>query len=284
MRHMPRAAAILCPAIVAVTALLTLILHRGQWWAERRNACGTARPTSMGAYAASPQEVRTALPPTAQTTLWSADFETGDLTGFQTSQYDSDPTPPRVTISVARSGTYAGAFTIPPGGRRSEAVPHPAVTLSEDDDRWFTFSTRLGEFVPMCTQWQVITQWKNNGAGSPPLSLAIADGQYELTGGWGWPGTDTPKHPKLDSVVVGPAVTHVWDDWIAHIRFSSDPAVGSVSLWRNGLQAVQDWHPRGGTLYPQRDSYWKIGYYRSPQIADNATVYVDDLRIGRAAR
>jgi hypothetical protein len=47
----------------------------------------------------------------------------------------------------------------------------------------------------------------------------------------------------------------------------------------NGDQVISDYHPKGGTLYPDEVSYLKTGLYRSSDISDEGTVYYDDFVI-----
>jgi Polysaccharide lyase len=212
--------------------------------------------------------------------LWSADYETGDFSQFASASWNYVPLAPQVS-TAALSGRYAGQYTIPAGGSRSENVPKVDLTFREGDDRWFTYATQLGGNVPLnTTNWQVLGQWKNDGEGSPPLELEVDNGRYKIGGGWGWPGTSTPTTPKLSKVDLGPATANQWDTWVFHIRFSSDPTKGTVDVWRNNTQIVTTWHPTGGTLYPGLTSYWKLGYYRSTAITQDSTITIDNIRTG----
>jgi hypothetical protein len=178
-------------------------------------------------------------------------------------------------------GTYAGKYTIPAGGNRSENITNPDGAFVEGDNLWFSYSTYLNADVPLnTTNWQVIGQWKNDGFGSPPMEMAISNGRFKATGGWGWPGTDTPTIPKLAERDLGVATTGIWDTWLYNIKFSSDPTVGTVNTWRNGVQVITDWKPIGGTLYPSKTSYWKLGYYRSTSINQSSTVVLDNAKYG----
>jgi hypothetical protein len=211
--------------------------------------------------------------------LWTGDYEDGKFGQFDATSWNNLPLAPQAVSSPVRSGSFAGAYTIPAGGSRSENVPSMK-GLREGDDLWFAFSTRLKD-VPLSTsEWQVVAQWKNDGEGSPPMSLNVANGKYELSGGYGWPGTNNPTTPKTSSRSLGAAANGQWDDWLIHIKFSSDPAVGTIDAWRNGEQLVSGWHPTGGTLYPNLGSYVKVGYYRSTGIGVDSTVFHDDWKVG----
>ena len=175
-----------------------------------------------------------------------------------------------------RDGRYAVAYTIPGGGSRNESLPQTE-ELNEGDDLYFGFSTLLGEGFPVDESWQVITQWKNDGTGSPPLSLTVEDGQYSIHGGYDHPdGLGDFRQP------IGPARTGEWVDWVFHITFSEFADQSQVTVWKDGRKAIDRFSPRTGTLYPDRASYVKIGYYRSTDISRDGTVYVDNWRVGRS--
>ena len=213
--------------------------------------------------------------------LWRTDYERG-LVDFQDSPWNSDPTAPEVTDEQARSGSYSGRYVIPGGGSRCENITRMA-DFTEGDDVWFAFSVKLGDdVVPDSDDWQIVVQWKNNGWGSPPLELSLnGDGNWQIGGGWGWPGVELEHDPKLDAESLGAAATGVWVDWRVHVVFSADPDVGYVEVWRDGLKVLEPWKPPGGTLYPDLDSYLKIGYYRSTSHPDAGTVYHDDWKVYR---
>ena len=81
---------------------------------------------------------------------------------------------------------------------------------------------------------------------------------------------------------IGPARTGEWVDWVFHITFSEFADQSQVTVWKDGRKAIDRFSPRTGTLYPDRASYVKIGYYRSTDISRDGTVYVDNWRVGRS--
>jgi hypothetical protein len=219
-------------------------------------------------------------PPAA---LWVGNYNNGDLSQFNSTSWNDVPMAPTVTSTTAYDGSYAGKYVIPAGGARCENVPLLR-NIQENDDLWFSWTTKLGSDFPLnISNWQVIDQWKNDGIGSPPIELAISNGQFKVDGGWGWPGNVDPPSPKLAAMPLGAAVANVWDRWTFHIKFSSDPTVGYVDVWRNGVQYVSGWHMPGGTKYPGLFSYLKVGYYRDTAISTQGTVYQDAWKAGTTA-
>jgi hypothetical protein len=206
--------------------------------------------------------------------LWEADVETGDLSQFLEggdAQQAGSPEPEIVSDPV-REGESAVAFTIPGGGQRNEVLPGPE--FSEGDERWFGFSTFLQDGFPTDEGWSLITQWKNDGTGSPPLELSVDGGQYSIGGGYGHPdGAQTWSEPLAE------AVTGTWVDWGVHVVFSAG-ADALVEVWKDGEPVLTGFSPDAGTLYPGLDSYLKIGYYRDTAIEQEGTVIHDNWRMG----
>jgi hypothetical protein len=173
---------------------------------------------------------------------------------------------------------------MPGGGTRSEVEP-AIPTFKEGDDRWFGFSIYLAPGFPnQVVTWQLLTQWKNDGTGSPPLEVTIGKGNLWISGGYGH-----PTGPKSFAVPISAADTGQRIDLAFHIVFSRDPARGSVDVWRDGTQRITGYHPPGGTLYPNSAKanptgslidYWKMGLYRDPAITEPATYVIERARVG----
>jgi hypothetical protein len=225
-----------------------------------------------------PPPTPTPTPTPTSETIWRTDYETGDLSAFDSTPWNNVPTAPVVSTS-ARSGNYAGAYAIPAGGNRCENVPKVR-HFTEGDDLWFAFSTKLQNVPLSSSEWQDVAQWKNDGIGSPPLEVSVDNGRFNIGGGYGWPGNTDNIQPKLAKKSLGTATNGTWDDWVFHIKFSSNTAVGYVEVWRNGTKVLDPWYPPGGTLYPSLASYLKVGYYRSKAISQDSTVLHDDWRVG----
>ncbi|MGI5125217.1 polysaccharide lyase [Pseudonocardia sp. CA-107938] len=219
--------------------------------------------------------------------LWVGDLETGDLSQFQDGPWnDVGGTPPKVVTSPVRSGRYAvrlqltGATDASDGiccGSRNELLPKFR-DLKEGDDLYFGFSTYLQKGFALHPEWQLITQFKQNFDGSPPLALYVEDAQYKVEGGYGY-----PFGPHPFAVPIGPVTTDVWVDWVWHVKFSTDPRIGFVEVWQDGQLVVPRYAPETGTLYPgtgdRAGSYVKTGPYRDPTVTTPATMYLDNWRI-----
>ncbi len=252
----------------------------------------TPRPTTTTPPTTTPKPTTSAPPttttsmPTQTTQTWNSDF-----TGSAFGNFDDTPwnnvgaSAPVIVSSPVTAGAKAARFTMPAGGTRTEIVPTTA-ELTEGQDRWFRFSFYLpAGFPTQVSSWQVLTQWKNDGEGSPPLEITAGNGNLKLEGGYGYPGT-----PKTFAQVIGPATTGKRTDLIIHVVFSRDPSRGSVDVYRNGAQVITGYKPAGGTLYPTTaaststvSSYWKMGIYRDSAITPPATYTIESAKVGNTA-
>jgi hypothetical protein len=225
----------------------------------------------------------TTTPPAQTTQSWNSDFTSSGLGNFDDTPWnDVGAKAPVIVTSPVTSGSKAAQFTMPAKGTRSEIVPTTA-EFAEGQDRWFRFSFYLpANFPTQVTTWQVITQWKNDGDGSPPLEITVGKGNLNLEGGYGYPGT-----PKTFAQALAPATTGQRTDLILHVFFSRDPSKGTVDIWKNGTQVLSGYKPAGGTLYPTTaaatatsDSYWKMGIYRDSTITQQAQYTIEGAKVG----
>jgi polysaccharide lyase-like protein len=194
-------------------------------------------------------------------TLWSADFASAGLKNFRSTPWNNQG---------ASSPTLGGGllnFSMPGGGKRSEVEPK-FKALSEGDEYYFGFSVKLAPDFPVGTSdWQVITQFKNDGTGSPPLELKVQDGKFLIDGDSGG-----------FSQVVGDATPGQWTHLVLRVKFSSSN--GSVSAWQDGVQKVADFAPPSGTMYAGKSSYVKTGIYRDPSIGQAGKLSFGSWAIG----
>jgi hypothetical protein len=222
--------------------------------------------------------------------LWSGDLETGDLSQFQKTPWNTvGGPPPKVVQDPVRSGRYAvelalnGATASDEGiccGSRNEIEPKFRDMVA-GDDLWFAFSTYLdAKFPTYHSDFQAIVQFKQNFDGSPPLEMDVEEGEFSIEGGYGHPGGPLEFHKS-----VGRADTGRWIDWILHVQFSPDPTVGYVEVWRDDQLVLPRFAPPGGTMYVRpadgssRNSV-KTGYYRYRGIESAGRIYFDEWRIG----
>ncbi|MCD2188458.1 heparin lyase I family protein [Actinomycetospora soli] len=244
-----------------------------------------------------PRTTTTTAPPTTTTTtttslpgqtrqVWDSNFTGAGFGNFDDTPWNNvGASAPVLVNSPVTSGAKAARFTMPGGGTRSEIVPTTA-SFTEGQDRWFRFSFYLPTGFPtQVTSWQLLTQWKNDGTGSPPLELTVGNGNLNLSGGYGH-----PAGPRTFSRVIAPATTGQRIDLVVHVFFSRDPGKGVVDVWRNGTQVIAGLKPPGGTLYPTNtaataslSSYWKMGLYRDSAITQTAQYTIESAKVGNTS-
>lgn len=200
---------------------------------------------------------------TAGRALWNGAIATTGLSGFKDTPYNITG---GSSVRVVDGPPKAIRFTVPSGSQRAEIEPK-VPEFSEGQTRYFKLTYVLPPTFPADPQgFQLATQWKNDGTGSPPLEVRVEKGRFVLGGGYGRPGG-----ARLFATDIAPVVTGRPVDIVVGIHFSSDPAQGQVDVWLDGAQRVAGFRPPGGTLYPGRSSYWKVGLYRDTANAGTAT-------------
>ncbi|HEY2193280.1 MAG TPA: heparin lyase I family protein [Actinomycetospora sp.] len=194
-------------------------------------------------------------------TLWSADFASDGLSNFKSTPWND---------VGAKSPTLSGGVldvVMPGGGKRSEVEPK-FKALQEGDQYYFGFTVKLAPDFPVNTSsWQVITQFKNEGEGTPPLELKVQNGKFVVDGDGG-----------AFSKVVGDATPGQWTHLVLGVKFSSSD--GTVSAWKDGVQKVADYAPPSGTMYAGKDSYVKTGIYRDTGIGQAGKLSFGSWAIG----
>jgi polysaccharide lyase-like protein len=259
-------------------------------------ATTTAAPTTTPAPTTTKPPVTTTKPATPTTTvipikpptttpapanpaagrIWSADVTKQGLGMFKDTPWNMvGAKKPTVVDATGLPGRKALRFTMPGGATRAEIEPN-VDNFTEGQDRFVRLSVRLADGFPVNTDsWQLITQFKNEGTGSPPLELRIGKGNFVLSGGFGRPGGS-----RSFDKVIGPAVTGKVVTVVLRVKFSSDPSKGVVDAWIDGQQRFAGFKPPGGTLYPGMYSYWKLGLYRDKGIGTPATYELSDAMLG----
>lgn len=214
----------------------------------------------------------TSPPPPSGGVVWRGDFETGDLSQFSRAQMVSADRL-QIVSSPVRQGSYALKVTVKQGdnpigasGNRNELVRLTyEPTGSEYYYRW---STMFAPDFPAPATWQLFAQWHHSGdSGSPPVEFVVNNGQILLY------CSSTP-------VWSAPLVRGAWQDFIFHARWSPDPNVGFVELYKNGQLVL----PRRycATQFPGMVNYLKTGLYRNSTITPTGVLYHDGWIMGRS--
>jgi hypothetical protein len=111
-------------------------------------------------------------------------------------------------------------------------------------------------------------QWLPSDDSSPPLTLQVSKVDTLELGG------DGPSIPYRRTV--GPVRPGVWTDYVLHVKFSADPAVGFVEVWQDGVLTVPR-HSR--PTLDENPAYLKQGVYRDAASTGTQIVWHDGLRV-----
>ncbi|WP_214369795.1 polysaccharide lyase [Pseudonocardia sp. H11422] len=242
--------------------------------------------------------------PSDTTVVWEADYESGDLSEWDTCQNrevnescsnyrggDSASVVSgdvvgqlgqrvgQVGQEVGRAGEQVGRvarFVVGPGdvpdfggGERSEVAAHSEAALTrEGDERWYEFSLRFPEDFqnPVDGDWFIVMQW-HSGSGSPPLAIEISpEGTVDIAG-------DGVDHDRQS---IGPVRPGEWVDYTLHAGFSQDASQGFVEAWENGVQTVERY---SRATMSSDENYLKMGIYRGNADSSTAEVWIDGPRV-----
>lgn len=197
------------------------------------------------------------------------DYETGSL-----DQWDSVQAVPggaTIITSPVRQGKYAAKFVVRPGddpidssGTRAEVLR--GTGEGEGDESWWAWSTYFpdGWNPDPETTWNTITQWHHTGSScGVPLTFKAdtrpdPDNIRLVVRGGDLDSDCQSQHYQL--FVLYDIEKNRWYDHVLHVKWSSDPSVGFVEVWVNGVKVVPKTH--AATLYTGQDVYVKQGFYR----------------------
>ncbi|MDY7232767.1 polysaccharide lyase [Hyalangium rubrum] len=206
-------------------------------------------------------------------TLWKGDFEPGNLSQWTKSQSVSSDRLLVVTDMV-REGKYALKATVRKGddpigasGNRNELVYLSRETTG--NEYFYKWSTLFPANYPSANKWQVFAQWHQDGCcGSPPLEFYVVGEQMRMRVGG--------SNGKI--VWTAPLVRDSWHDFVLRVKWSSDPKVGFVEMYKNGKLVV----PRtmAATQFGKEKNYLKLGLYRDASISPVGVVYHDGFTMG----
>jgi hypothetical protein len=124
----------------------------------------------------------------ASNVVWNSAFTEKGFAKFRDTPYnDVGAAAPVLVTSTVNPPAKAARFTVPGGGTRSEIEPK-VFTFTEGSDYYFGDSFTLPAGFPVAEpSWQVLTQWKNDGDGSPPVEIKVGNGNVFIDGGYGYP-------------------------------------------------------------------------------------------------
>jgi uncharacterized protein (TIGR03382 family) len=206
-------------------------------------------------------------------TLWKGDFETGNLSQWSRVQsVASDRL--QVVSDVVREGRYALKTTVRQGDDpiRASGNRNELAYLTEEapgTEYFYKWSTLFPENFPSVHSWQLFAQWHQTGCcGSPPLEFYVVGEEMFLRAG----GSEGRV------VWSGPLVRGRWNDFVLHVKWSSDPNTGFVEMYKDGELVLPKTF--AATQFGGERNYLKLGLYRDSSISQVGVVYHDGFTMG----
>jgi hypothetical protein len=176
--------------------------------------------------------------PVGAAILWRGDFETGDVRQWNELLNAANTTPPRVTLVdfPVRDGKRAARVEVrndnlwSNGLNRVELGHHPDPTTFQGSDRYYAFSV----LVPADGSWgareKQIGYWEADVIYRQVMSFVVDGRDVQLV-------TRVPR----DNVLwkgAGALTPGVWHDFVLHVRWSTNAALGFVELFFDGVLRV----------------------------------------------
>lgn len=200
--------------------------------------------------------------------VWKGDFETGNLSQWTREQTVSSN---RLLVvgSPLREGRYALKTTVRQGddpidasGNRNELVYLGREAAGSE--YFYKWSTLFPKSFPRSSRWQIFTQWHHDGSGgSPPLEFYVVDDEMRMRVGG--------SNGKI--LWRAPLQREQWNDFVMHVKWSSDPRVGFIELYHGGQRVLP--LTKVATQYSGQRNYLKLGLYRDASIAPEGVVFHD---------
>ena len=220
--------------------------------------------------------------------IWVGNFETGDISQWALNQ--SCPGQPQIVTSPSRAGRYAAAFTVTDRSTiqycPDVAVTNPNAHLNSPalfapgDERYVGASFFFPAGFPQPPSWfQVFEIYGPPFGGSPTMEIDVEGDRLTFARD----ETHGYDMPWRSSTAIGGR----WEDVVLHVKMSTDPSVGFVELWHNGVRQTFDDGSktlRYNTIVPSVNgggpNRIEAGQYRSKVAMGTVTTYMDEVRIG----
>ncbi|WP_437511162.1 polysaccharide lyase [Sorangium sp. So ce1099] len=202
--------------------------------------------------------------------VWTGDFETGDLSQWNTSLNGEHIT---VVTSPVLQGTRAGQIQLtndarwPNGIKRVELNHKPAAgRTAEGAQTYFAWSFYLPEALAADPPTQ-IGYWESDATYNQMMSFEVVGQRISFA-------TRKPNN-KVHWEADGAVTPGVWHRIALHVRWSTNPSQGSVDVWFDGEQVVTAGQAQ--TLADNNAHFTQLGLLRNPaEFTDSPIILLDD--------
>ena len=202
----------------------------------------------------------------------------------------------QVVDDPAFEGRHAVRFEVKYGDvfrsysdERSLLSPPPQMWEGEGSERWYRFQVMFPQdWVGSYPKWDElstpasrnnagsIVEWHHdaNGAvesGSAPLYIRGGDQFIEMC------LVDQATSACRETINLAPLKRGQWQDIVMHAKWSSDPSVGYLEMWIDGVNALPK--HMGSNKYPGMQNYLLIGLYRNGHIGDPNLLYPNGTHV-----
>lgn len=223
-------------------------------------------------------------------------FETGNLNQWDKVFASHDYSITLVTDPV-RQGKYSARFEVRPGDTVAGfAGESSLLSLSSSpeqvgQDSWTAWSTFFpSDFVShqvsrtsnTSSDYNLFVSWKSTASTTRADNAGINFGVDNTSGTQNIymkvSGGD-PNNPTMKKFILGPLVVNQWYDFVFDVKWSSDPNVGYVQVWINGVNVVSKTYL--ATLYNNQSVYLTQGWQWDTSsvlgTTDKTVIYQDSM-------
>jgi|GEM_PF-5551232 len=234
--------------------------------------------------------------------IWCSGFESDDFSDW--AQNQSCPSGATIVTSPVKSGRYAVKFTVGDNDTQANCPDVPSEnpraqlvgplgddalfppTAPDNDDTYIGLSVFIPNGFPSTPSWFVINEQFGYPYGGSPTNEIDINGR---TFGINNHQIDSNGKDTWSRVWDAPNTIHYgqWENFVEHIKWSTDPSVGYIEVWYNGvMQTLTNGTTRyyEKTIDPTINGGWNtviINQYRPVEYPmGTLTLYQDDIRVG----
>lgn len=179
------------------------------------------------------------------------------------SAVDADPAPVYARFEIREGERWANDITNFPNDARQRSELRDTGNLPFNQDIWMAGSVRTttNSWKPNSGAYNILTQFHQEGNGSPPLAMSVNQGTLTIyTRGSTDPNFTGTANPTTHFSMAWPNA--VWVNWVWRMRFSASSQNGELQVWKDGEEVIN----LSGILMGYNDAaeppYQKYGIYR----------------------